>query len=158
MLLKNHGKVNMDHDSYMRIIEWLDLNGQAAGDLFPNKVEQRRIDGKKLTKVRAYVLKYFGAEGKKLASQPGHALVNPVMPEESRVLMLSLSVADGGWAKKGIFKGKGDRRFKKLSELVEDCIIKVANENINGWYPTVECGGGENKFIKERKRFIKSLK
>ncbi|MCF7957838.1 MAG: discoidin domain-containing protein, partial [Phycisphaerae bacterium] len=35
MLLKNHGKVNMDPDSWMRIIEWLDLNAQATGDLFP---------------------------------------------------------------------------------------------------------------------------
>ncbi len=38
MLLANHGQCNMDRDSYMRIIEWLDLNAQCYGDLFPNKL------------------------------------------------------------------------------------------------------------------------
>ena len=47
---------------------------------------------------------------------------------------------------------------EKLSELVEDCIIRTKNENQNGWWPTLECGGGQDKFINERKRFIDSLK
>jgi hypothetical protein len=105
--------------------------------------------------LRQFVRKQFGDE---LAAQQDHALVNPALPEESRVLMLSLSVADGGWAEKGVFNGKDDQRFKKLSELVEDCIIRTKNENQNGWWPTLECGGGQDKFINERKRFIDSLK
>ena len=74
------------------------------------------------------------------------------------VLMLSLSTKDGGWADKSVFKSKLDPRFKKLSELVEDCIVRTKNENQNGWWPTLECGGGEDRYIKERKRFIDSLK
>ena len=155
MLLKNHGKVNMDRDSYMRIIEWLDLNAQATGDLFPNKVEERKLDKMKMQTLRQYVRQNFDD---KLADQPDHALVNPALPQESRVLMLSLSLDQGGWAEKGIFKSKDDPRFKKLSELVEDCIIRTKNENQNGWYPALECGGGEEKYINERKRFIDSLK
>lgn len=155
MLLENHGKVNMDHDSYMRIIEWLDLNAQATGDLFPNKIEERRLDNNKMKTLRQYIRQEFGD---KLADQPDHALVNPVLPEESRVLMLSLSVKDGGWSEKGNYKSKADPGFKKLSELIEDCIIRTKNENQNGWWPTLECGGGEEKFIRERKRYIDSLK
>lgn len=155
MLLKNHGKVNMDRDSYMRIIEWLDLNVQATGDLFPNKIEERKLDKRKMQTLRQYVRQQLGD---KLADQPDHALVNPTLPQESRVLMLSLSQADGGWAEKGIFKSKDDPRFRKLSKLIEDCIIRKKNENQNGWWPTLECGGGEQKFITERKRFIDSLK
>ncbi|MCF7954366.1 MAG: discoidin domain-containing protein [Phycisphaerae bacterium] len=154
MLLKNHGKVNMDHDSYMRIIEWLDLNAQATGDLFPNKIEERKLDKNKMQTLRQFVRQHLGD---KLADQPDHALVNPALPEESRALMLSLSIEQGGWAEKGVYTSKEDPRFKKLSELVEDCIIRTKNENQNGWYPALECGGGEEKFIKERKRYIESL-
>jgi len=35
MLLKNHGKCNMDDDSRMRITEWMDMNYVFFGDLFP---------------------------------------------------------------------------------------------------------------------------
>ena len=45
-----------------------------------------------------------------------------------------------------------------LSKLVDDCIVRQKNENQNGWWPTQECGGGEDRFIRERKRFIESLK
>ena len=48
MLRDNHGKINIDRDSYMRIIEWLDLNAQAVGDLFPNKIEERKLDVDKM--------------------------------------------------------------------------------------------------------------
>ena len=89
MLLENHGNVDMDRDSFMRIIEWLDLNAQATGDLFPNKIDPDRMQ-----ELRGYVRELFGDS---LAEQPDHALVNPAMPEESRLLMMSLSAEAGGW-------------------------------------------------------------
>lgn len=155
MLLENHGKTNMDHESFMRIIEWLDLNSQATGDLFPNKIEERTINKGNMQKLHEYIRQQFGDE---IADQPDHALINPAMPQESRVLMLSLSVEAGGWNVAGGFKSKEDTNFKKLAKMIDDCIVRKKNENQNGWWPTLECGGGENKFIKERKRYIESLK
>jgi hypothetical protein len=44
---KHHKKLkDVDHEGYMRIIEWLDLNGQCFGDLFPNRIEGRSFDDK----------------------------------------------------------------------------------------------------------------
>ncbi len=38
---KNHRLIDVDRERYMRIIEWLGLNGQCYGHLFPNKIEER---------------------------------------------------------------------------------------------------------------------
>ena len=72
--------------------------------------------------------------------------------------MLSLSTKAGGWNEKGGYASKQDAGFKELAKLIDVCIIRKKNENQNGWWPTLECGGGEDKFIRERKRFIDSLK
>jgi hypothetical protein len=156
MLVKNHGKANMDHDSYMRIIEWMDLNAQCYGDLFPNKLEQRRIDGRGLQELRAYAKELFG---EKIASQPDRALINVAQPDESRILMAPLAKAGGGWGQlEGGWRSRDDEGYRKMAALVDKCIIRSPRENRNGWEPTHEMGGGEDWVMKERKSYLERVR
>jgi hypothetical protein len=152
MLLENHGKVNMDRDSYMRVIEFLDLNAQCYGDLFPNKLEQRQINGKAMAELRAYIKELFG---EKLAAQPERALINTVQVDESRILMAPLSSAAGGWGQIKGWVDKNDPSFLKMQQLVEKCIIHSPTENTNGWEPTIEQGGGEQWVVEEQQKYLK---
>ena len=155
MLVKNHGKCNMDRDSYMRIIEWLDVNVQCYGDLFPNKLEQRRIDAKAMTQLRAYAKLLFG---EKIAAQPDRALINTVQIDESRILMAPLATKAGGWGQIPGYTSRDDPKYKKMAALVDKCIIRNANENTRGWQPTLEAGGGEKWVMESRAKLISSLK
>ena len=152
MLLKNHGNVNMDRDSFMRVIEFLDLNAQCYGDLFPNKPEERQIDAKALTELRAYIKEVFG---EKLAAQPERALINTVQVDESRILMAPLASAGGGWGQIKGWPDKNDPGFLKMQQLVEKCIIHSPTENTNGWEPTIEQGGGEQWVVEEQQKYLK---
>lgn len=156
MLLKNHGNTNIDKASFQRIIDWLDLNAQCYGDLFPNKVEERKFDAKALVELRAYARQLFGD---KIAAQPERALVNPAQPDESRILMAPLSLAAGGWGQMpNGWKTKDDPGYKKMAELVNKCIVKNPNENDNGWEPAFNQGGGEDWIVKDRTDFLQRLK
>jgi len=155
MLVKNHGKCNMDKDSYMRIIEWMDVNAQCYGDLFPNKLEQRRIDAKAMTALRAYAKTLFGA---KIAAQPDRALINTVQIDESRILMAPLATKAGGWGQIRGYASRSDPKYKKMAALVDKCIIRNKNENKRGWQPTLQAGGGERWVIESRAKLISSLK
>jgi hypothetical protein len=155
MLVKNHGKCNMDKDSYMRIIEWLDVNAQCYGDLFPNKLEERKIDSAAMTQLRAYVKELFGA---KIAAQPDRALINVAQVDESRILMAPLSAKSGGWGQITGYASKSDPKYKKMAALVDKCIIRNPNENKRGWRPTLEAGGGETWVMQERAQLRESVK
>ncbi|MDP6545419.1 MAG: discoidin domain-containing protein [Phycisphaerae bacterium] len=155
MLVKNHGKCNMDNDSYMRIIEWMDVNAQCYGDLFPNKLEERKIDAKAVTALRAYVKELFG---EKIAKQPDRALINVAQIDESRILMAPLASKAGGWGQIRGYASKSDPKYKKMAALVDKCIIRSPNENRRGWQPTLQAGGGEKWVIDERAKLINSLK
>jgi hypothetical protein len=155
MMVKNHGKCNMDKDSYMRVIEWMDVNAQCYGDLFPNKLEERRIDAKGMTALRAYVKELFGA---KIAAQPDRALINTVQIDESRILMAPLATKAGGWGQLPGYASKSDPKYKKMAGLVDKCIIRKSNENKRGWRPTLEAGGGEKWVMEDRTKFINSVK
>jgi hypothetical protein len=155
MLVKNHGKCNMDRDSYMRIIEWLDVNAQCYGDLFPNKLEERQIDAQAMKALRAYAKELFGA---KIAAQPDRALINTVQIDESRILAAPLAVKAGGWGQLSGYASKDDPKYKKMAGLVEKCIVRKPNENTNGWQPTLNAGGGETWVMEERAKFRESLK
>ena len=134
----------------MRIVEWLDLNAQCYGDLFPNKLEERGINPKAFVELRDYVEELFG---KKIASQPERALINVAQVDESRILMAPLAEKAGGWEQIGAWKDKNDPVYKKMAELVDKCIIRQPNENNDGWQPSLECGGGEDWVIGARKEF-----
>jgi hypothetical protein len=155
MLVKNHGKCNMDKDSYMRIIEWMDVNAQCYGDLFPNKLEERKIDAAALTQLRAYAKELFG---EKIAKQPDRALINTVQIDESRILMAPLATKAGGWGQIPGYASRDDPKYKKMAALVDKCIVRKANENKRGWQPTLEAGGGEKWVMEERAKFLSSLK
>ena len=154
MLLKNHKKVNMDRESYMRIIEWLDVNAQCYGDLFPNKLEERGIDPKALVALRAYVKTVYS---KSISLQPDRALINTVQTDESRILMMGLPKSAGGWGQLKGYTSKTDPKFIKMEKLVAACIIKKPNENTRGWAPTLMMGGGDGRFISERRNFTTQI-
>lgn len=155
MLLKGHQKLDLDKDSFHRIVDWLDLNAQCYGDLFPNKVEQRRFNNEALGKLREYVKQLFGDE---LAGQPERALVNLAQPDESRILCAPLDVKAGGWGQIQGWKDRNEPGCRKMAELVEACIVRDANENLTGWYPSHEQGGGEEWVIKDQEEYIEKLK
>ena len=155
MLVKNHGKCNMDTDSYMRIIEWMDVNAQCYGDLFPNKLEERKIDAAAMTALRAYAKELFG---EKIARQPDRALINVAQIDESRILMAPLAAKAGGWGQIPGYASRDDPKYNRMAALVDKCIVHSPNENLQGWQPTLQAGGGETWVIDERAKLISRLK
>ncbi len=150
MLLEKHGDVAMDRDSFMRIIEWLDLNAQCYGDLFQNKLEQRRIDAKAMEELRAYATKVVGS---KIAAEPDRALINVAQPDESRILKAPLDQSAGGWGQVDTWKSTEDEGYRKMAALVDVCIVRHANENSYGWEPPLENGGGTHWVVEARQRY-----
>ena len=149
---KNHEKLmDIDRESYMRVVEWLDLNGQCYGDLFPNRIEDRSFNGSGVTALRDYLKERFG---EKIAAQPECALVNLAQPDESRILMMPLPVSEGGWGQMDGFKNKDDPAYKKLVERVEGCINRRSNENIKGWKPTWDMGAAERWVVDARTKYL----
>jgi len=155
MLLQRHGKAVVDRASFQRIVDWLDLNAQCYGDLFPNKIEQRKISAAGMTALRAFIKPLFGDA---IANQPERALINTAQPDESRILMMPLATAAGGWGQIQAWKSKNDPGFKHLAGLVERCIERQPNENDNGWEPTPAQGGGIDWVIKDRENYSRRLK
>jgi len=152
---KHHKKLkDVDHESYMRIIEWLDLNGQCYGDLFPNKIEDRKFDSEGLTALRDYVKELLGDE---IAKQPEATLVNLSQPDESRILLMPLPESQGGWGQIKGYSSKSDEKYKKMAELVEACIKRKPNENTNGWQPTLLMGAGTKWVMEARADYFKKL-
>lgn len=149
---KNHPKLaETDRESYMRIIEWLDLNGQCFGDLFPNRIEDRGFDPEGLKSLRAYAKEIYGDM---VARQPEQALVNVAQPDESRILMMGLPEKAGGWGQVNAFTDKGDARYIRMAERVEGAISRSGNENTNGWEPTWEQGGAEPWVVEARSNYL----
>ncbi|MCY2930846.1 MAG: hypothetical protein NTV86_15385 [Planctomycetota bacterium] len=155
LLLKDHGHVNIDRDSRQRVIDWMDLNAQCYGDLFPNKVEQRRLDAEAVKELRAFARQLLGET---FAGQPERALVNVAQPAESRVLMAPLASQAGGWGQRAAWKSKDDPGYRKMAQLVARCILPVPNENDNGWQPNRRQGGGQDWVIEDQLEYLKRLR
>ncbi|NQU22813.1 MAG: hypothetical protein HQ567_16160 [Candidatus Nealsonbacteria bacterium] len=155
MLLDKHGDVEMDRDSYMRIIEWLDLNAQCYGDLFQNKLEQRSIAANAVEELRAYAATVVGS---KMAAQAERALINVAQPDASRILKAPLAQSAGGWGQIDRWKSTQDEGYQKMAALVDACIVRRANENSYGWEPPLENGGGTGWVIDARKKLIEKLR
>ena len=150
MLLKHHGDAVLDRASFQRIIDWLDLNAQCYGDLFPNKLEERKIAAVGMIELRAFIKSLFGDA---IANQPERSLINPAQPDESRILLMPLAIAAGGWGQLQAWQTKDDPNFKKMAGLVEQCIVRQPNENNNGWEPTTAQGGGNDWVVKDREEY-----
>jgi hypothetical protein len=155
MLLANHGNCNMDKDSYMRIIEWLDMNSVFYGDMFPNKLEDRRLapEGSPPTAaLRSYISECFGGQ---IAALPVHTLINKAQVDESRILMAPLAAKAGGWEQiEPAWASVDDPGYAKMAALVDSCILKSLSENTNGWKPSLQQGAGEKWVIEARKAFV----
>lgn len=100
MLLEGHkdeeGKprVEMDRESFGRIVDWLDTNAMFYGDYSWNKPEWRVVSPEGERALREQVLKTFGQA---MAQEPLSTLVNVALPSESRILKAPLAVEAGGW-------------------------------------------------------------
>lgn len=156
MILANHGKVNMDQESRLRIFEWMDLNAPMNGDIFPakNRMEDRRFNSDGMAALRAEVEKQLGPEW---AAQPSEALVNRVFPQESRVLLAPLAIEAGGWGQADLWKSKDDPGFRALEKLVLNSYTVPKNENDMGWVPSPEKGGAESWVVAERAAYQKMI-
>jgi hypothetical protein len=156
MLLKNHGKTNMDRQSRQRIFDWMDLNAQVYGDLFPNKVDHRLIDPAALKALRAYIASILG---EKIANQPGRSLINVAQVDESRILMAPLARSAGGWGQmKPQWNSRTDAGYLKMLKMVNRCLVSIVNENTAGWRPSLAQGAGEQWVIEARKAYRDSVK
>jgi len=152
MILKHHGKVNMDEESRLRIFEWMDLNAQLNADTFPvnNNREDRKYDPAGMVALRAEIKKQLGA---KWARLPNEALVNVVEPEESRVLMAPLAEKAGGWGQLKKWNSKNDRRFRKMHTLVMTSFVRPKNEVEDSWKPLPEQGAWDPDIAADQKAF-----
>ncbi len=123
-------RVNLDAESFERLVAWLDLNAQYYGDYSHNRAERRRMTGDGEKALRAHIAATFGKE---LAAQPIDALVNIAMPTESRILKAPLAVADGGWGQiKGGWGSRNDPGYKKTLALIQAGIPPMSRVDVAG--------------------------
>jgi len=132
MILSGHdkAKLKLDKPSMQRLIDWLDLNIQYAGNYSFNRIEDRQADPAGEKALRAFVKQRFGA---KLAAQPFAALVNVGQPDQSRILRAPMPLASGGWGQldKG-YTGAGDPDYARMIKLVEASIAPMQYRDIDG--------------------------
>jgi hypothetical protein len=137
MLLAGHPdkdgnrRVELDRESFQRMVDWMDLNAQFYGDYSHNRLEWQQPIPEAEQALRSAIAARFGEE---LAAQPYAALVNMAMPSESRVLMAPLPVAKGGWGQvaKGAFSGKDDPAWQAMLKLVENSYTKPKYRDVAG--------------------------
>jgi hypothetical protein len=118
----------LDQESFQRIVDWLDLNGQFYGDYSWNKAEWRTVRPNGERALREHIRSRFGPE---LAAQPFAALVNLGMPEQSRILNAPLCVRAGGWgqiAENG-WAGRDDPGYRKMLTLVRASIVALSTSD-----------------------------
>ena len=139
MLLAGHqGHVELDRESFQRIVDWLDLNGQFYGDYSWNRKENRGIsaDGEKT--LREHIRNVFG---EKLAQQPIEALVNVALPEQSRILKAPLSKDAGGWGliEQNAWADTNNPGYRRMLELVRATVIPVNTRDHAGTCNREKC-------------------
>jgi len=124
-------RVDLDRESFQRMVDWMDVNAPLYGDYSHNRIETQRPSREGEKRLREAIAKRFGAE---LAAQPFAALVNVASPAESRVLMAPLPVEAGGWGQiaKGAFSGKSDPAWQEMLRLVEGSVAPPKYHDIAG--------------------------
>jgi len=144
MLLSGHldkqGRklVELDRESFQRIVDWMDVNAPLYGDYSHNRIESQPPSPEGEQRLREAIAQRFGQE---LAGQPYAALVNVANPAESRVLLAPLPVADGGWGQitEAAFAGKSDPVWQEMLKLVEGSVAPPKYHDIAG-----TCGRGDD--------------
>ena len=139
LLRQEKGHPKLDRESFQRIVDWLDLNGQFHGTYSWNKEEWREVDAKAEASLRAAVAGTLGAA---IAAQPFAALVNIALPSESRVLKAPLAVEAGGWGQaEARWASTDDPGYVTMRQAVDACIVPLPHHDKNGTCarPTCEC-------------------
>jgi hypothetical protein len=129
--------VQLDRESFQRIVDWLDVNAVCYGDFSWNKPEWREPSPEGERALREHIRRTFGPQ---LAEQPFAALVNVALPEESRILQAPLAAEAGGWEQipNTGWRDRADPRYVVLRQLVEAAIAPLAAHDIAG-----TCGHAE---------------
>ena len=138
MILANHGKTNLDPESFSRLVDWLDLNAPCYGDFSWNRVEKRRPIPAGEKALREFIRVRFGAS---LADQPYDALVNVGQPDQSRILLAPLPAAAGGWGQitRNAWTGAADPAFLEARQIVLASIAPLAVHDLAGTCTRVPC-------------------
>lgn len=129
--------VELDRESFQRIVDWLDLNAVCYGDYSWNKLEWRTPlpDGERA--LREHLRSRFGPV---FAAAPFAALVNVALPDESRALKAPLASNAGGWGQfsENGWRNTGDGDYLATRRLVEAAIAPSSSRDIAG-----TCGRGD---------------
>jgi len=155
-LLGEHSKhVVVDRESFDRIVQWLDLNGQYYGDYSWNRPERRSPSSEGERSLRRYVGAQCGACHATMADQPLAALVNIALPEESRLLKAPLSAQGGGWGqcKKEIWPDTAATNYQEMLRRVLETIGHPERADIAGTcaqQPCI-CGSCWVRSLRERR-------
>jgi hypothetical protein len=128
----------LDRESFRRIVDWLDVNGEFYGDYSWNKREWVGSDPAGEKALREHVAKTFGEE---LAAQPYAALVNVCQVDESRILKAPLAVEEGGWGQiaPGGWRSTGEAGYQKMFDLVRASIAPVPVQDVCGTCNRTPC-------------------
>ena len=123
--------VEIDRESFRRIVDWLDLNAQFYGDYSFNRIETQPPLPAGEKALREAIEKRFGPE---LASQPFAALVNAALPAESRILKAPLAQQAGGWGQiaNGGWRDAAEPSYRELARLVAASIAPLAHHDVAG--------------------------
>jgi len=150
-------RVQLDADSFSRVVQWLDTNAMFYGDYSWNKDEWKRPNPEGEKQLRAYIREVFGGTlGKEFAEQPFETLVNVSLPSESRILLGPLAADAGGWDTigGGPWKSKTSPQFRRMLELVGTSVEPLATQDKAGTCNQNPCRCGTCWVRKARQGFL----
>jgi len=129
-LLEDHSEyVELDRESFQRIVDWLDLNAQYYGDYSHNRAEYRGHSSGAEAALRKHIGTVFGS---KWANQPFEALVNAAQLDESRILKAPLAVKAGGWGQIGAWEDTNDPGYREMRERIEAMFQPEEHRDVAG--------------------------
>jgi hypothetical protein len=146
LLLGEHRKyVVLDPESFQRIVDWLDLNGQYYGDYSWNRPERQATSDEGQPALRQHVRALCGSCHTALPDEPLAALINVAEPQESRILQAPLAREGGGW---GLCQGEtwpdpAAPQYQEMLQVVRKIIGEVPPPNPDGTcgLKPCKCGG-----------------
>jgi hypothetical protein len=137
-LLGPHQKrVVLDPESFQRLVDWLDLNGQYYGDYSWNRAERRGPVPTGEAALRQQLTARCGACHEALAAQPLAALINLAAPDQSRVVNAPLARGSGGW---GLCSGVTWTRESADYRALLEAVGAVAGPDAPGDTAVGTCG------------------
>jgi len=157
-LLQDHSEyIELDRESFQRIVDWLDLNAQYYGDYSHNRAEDRKISPQGERALREHIAKQFGG---RLADQPFEALVNIALPGESRILKAPLAEKAGGWGQieDGRWQDTTDAGYRKMAQLVEAAIEPLPYHDVCGTCGRDKCVCGACWVAELRREYLRKDK